>query len=85
MSLVERTSHLLGKIADVSWLRSGFRTLLIATATIVLIYLFTAAPVARLMGPIRMNRPFLRFCYAAAEEQIVEALEWLAPALRDLA
>lgn len=33
---------LLGKIADVSWLRSGFRTLLIATATIVLIYLFTA-------------------------------------------
>ena len=33
---------LLGKIADVSWLRSGLRTLLIATATIVLIYLFTA-------------------------------------------
>ena len=42
MTLLERTSHLLGKIADVSWLRSGFRTLLIATATIVLIYLFTA-------------------------------------------
>jgi aspartate/methionine/tyrosine aminotransferase len=27
----------------------------------------------------------LRFCYAVAEEQIVEALEWLAPALRELA
>ena len=28
---------------------------------------------------------FLRFCYAAAEEEIVEALERLAPALRELA
>ena len=28
---------------------------------------------------------FLRFCYAAAEEEIVEALEWLAPVLRELA
>jgi aspartate/methionine/tyrosine aminotransferase len=28
---------------------------------------------------------FLRFCYAATEEQIAEALEWLAPVLRDLA
>jgi aspartate/methionine/tyrosine aminotransferase len=28
---------------------------------------------------------FLRFCYAAAEEHIVEALEWLAPALRESA
>jgi aspartate/methionine/tyrosine aminotransferase len=28
---------------------------------------------------------FLRFCYAAPEEQIAEALEWLAPVLRDLA
>jgi aspartate/methionine/tyrosine aminotransferase len=27
---------------------------------------------------------FLRFCYAAAEEDIVEALEWLVPALREL-
>lgn len=27
---------------------------------------------------------FLRFCYAAAEEEIVEALEWLAPVLREL-
>lgn len=32
---------LLGKIADVSWLRSGLRTLLIAGLTILLIYLFT--------------------------------------------
>ena len=28
---------------------------------------------------------FLRFCYAAAEEQIAEALERLAPVLRELA
>ena len=28
---------------------------------------------------------FLRFCYAAAEEEILEALEWLAPALREMA
>jgi aspartate/methionine/tyrosine aminotransferase len=28
---------------------------------------------------------FLRFCYAAAEEHIVEALEWLAPVLRESA
>ena len=28
---------------------------------------------------------FLRFCYAAAEEQIAEALEWLAPVLRESA
>jgi aspartate/methionine/tyrosine aminotransferase len=28
---------------------------------------------------------FLRFCYAATEEQIAEALEWLAPVLRELA
>jgi aspartate/methionine/tyrosine aminotransferase len=28
---------------------------------------------------------FLRFCYAAPEEEIVEALEWLAPVLREWA
>lgn len=32
---------LLGKIAKVSWLRSGLRTLVIAAATVILIYLFT--------------------------------------------
>jgi VIT1/CCC1 family predicted Fe2+/Mn2+ transporter len=32
---------LLGRIADVSWVRSGLRTVAIAGLTVVLIYLFT--------------------------------------------
>lgn len=41
LTLIFLLGVFLGRIADISWLRSGLQTLLVAAATAVLIYLFT--------------------------------------------